>query len=73
MRMTATGAIATLKDLREALGITAPSKIDFKEDKCQRYPAKLEPATANRRFAKLRGTATSALSSDEIMALTREP
>ena len=72
MRMTATGGIAIPKNVRETLGITDVSEIDFKEDNGRFYLVKIESTANKGGFAKLRGIATSALSSNEIMALTRE-
>jgi AbrB family looped-hinge helix DNA binding protein len=75
--LTSRGRITLPKPVRDYLGLTAGSVIDFRltPDGCLLLlPASEKAAMLDRhhsRFAALRGRAGSGLSTDEIMALTR--
>ena len=72
MRVTSKGQVTIPRHIRETLGITPETEIDFKEDNGRFYIVKTHTATPSGKFNKLRGIATSKMSTDEIMALTRE-
>jgi antitoxin PrlF len=71
--VTSKGQVTIPKLIRDRLGIKPGTKVAFSLDKEGRAflqaqePIRLQPS----RFERLRGTATSRLSTDEIMALTR--
>jgi antitoxin PrlF len=71
--VTSKGQVTIPKRIRDRLGITPGTKVAFNLDKEGR--AFLEADDAKRpqpsRFERLRGTATTPLSTDQIMALTR--
>lgn len=72
MRVTTKGQVTIPQHIREKLGITPATEVDFiEEGKRVFLIKKREAQPANRKFAKLRGTATVKMSTDEIMALTR--
>lgn len=73
MRVTTKGQVTIPRHVREALGITPNSEVDFvrQEDGSYRLVKKTAPADRPSRFARLRGVATVKMSTDEIMALTR--
>jgi len=73
MRMTATGQVSIPERVRNRLGIGTNSEIDFKEEQGRFYLVKMDANAPAGRFSHLRGAATTALSSDEIMRLTRHP
>lgn len=63
MRVTTKGQVTIPQHVREKLGITPATEIDFIEEKGRNI--------TTRRFRKLRGIATVKMTTDEIMALTR--
>ena len=72
MRVTTKGQVTIPQHIRDKLGITPTTDIDFVEEKGRVFLVKRKvkkPTT--RKFAKLRGMATVKLTTDEIMALTR--
>lgn len=73
MRVTEKGQITIPKELRDALGIGAGSEVEFERRKDTILVRKVtEGPTRGRRLAeRLRGRGDVALSTDEIMALTR--
>jgi AbrB family looped-hinge helix DNA binding protein len=72
MRVTTKGQITIPQHIREKLGITPASEIDFIEEKGRVYLVKKtgEDITT-RKFRKMRGIATVKMTTDEIMELTR--
>lgn len=71
--MTSKGQVTVPKAIRDRLGLKPGHEVVFRLEKDGRAtiaPAARAKAPASR-FRKLRGTATVALSTDEIMALTR--
>lgn len=71
--VTSKGQVTIPKPIRDRLGIKPGTKVAFSLDKdgrafLQADDARLPQAS---RFERLRGTATTRLSTDEIMALTR--
>jgi AbrB family looped-hinge helix DNA binding protein len=71
--VTSKGQVTIPKPIRDRLGIKPGTKVAFSLDKDGRAFIQAEdggrPLTS--RFERLRGTATTRLSTDEIMALTR--
>lgn len=71
MRVTAKGQVTIPQHIREKLGITASSEIDFIEEGDRVYLRKRSAGISRKKFRALRGIATVRMSTDEIMALTR--
>jgi AbrB family looped-hinge helix DNA binding protein len=73
MRITIKGQVTIPQHIREKLGLTPATEVEFVEEKGKVYIVK-RPGTnkSGRRFRKLRGVATVRMTTDEIMALTRE-
>lgn len=72
MRVTTKGQVTIPQHIREKLGITPATEVDFIEEKGRIFLVKRkEENAAIRKFAKLRGLATVKMTTDEIMALTR--
>ena len=71
--VTSKGQVTIPKSVRDRLGIHPGSKIDFEVGEDGRAylrrvgQRRVKPS----RFERMRGTATSGLTTDEIMALTR--
>ena len=73
MRITTKGQVTIPQHIREKLGITPATEIDFVEEKGKVYIIKRPGTNKSRhRLRKLRGVATVRMTTDEIMALTRE-
>lgn len=73
MRVTIKGQVTIPRNIREILGISPETEVDFKEENGRFYIVKVgEPTTAGK-FHKFRGIATAKMSTDQIMGLTREP
>lgn len=72
MRVTTKGQVTIPQHIREKLGITTTTEIDFVEEEGRVYLVKRKAdKAAIQKFAKLRGSATVKMTTDEIMALTR--
>ena len=72
MRVTTKGQITIPQHIREKLGITPASEIDFIEEKGRVYLVKKKGEDiTTRKFRKMRGIATVKMTTDEIMELTR--
>lgn len=71
--VTGKGQVTIPKPIRDRLGITPGMKVTFSVDNDGRAFIEKEVKTPlqSSRFERLRGTATTSLSTDEIMALTR--
>ena len=69
------GQVTIPKPIRDRLGIKPGSKVDFEIAEDGRvYLRRADKERAQRsHFARMLGTATSGLTTDEIMALTRGP
>jgi AbrB family looped-hinge helix DNA binding protein len=73
MRVTEKGQVTIPRDIREFLGVMPKSEVEFKQDHGKVYIVKSnQPAKPINKFKELRGVATANMSTDEIMALTRE-
>ncbi len=72
MRVTSKGQVTIPRKVREVLGIAPETDIDFKEDNGRFYIVKTTKYKATNKFNKFRGVASSKMTTDEIMSLTRE-
>ena len=72
MRVTTKGQVTIPQHIREKLGITPSTEVDFVEEEGRIFLVKRKAGNAaERKFAKLRGSATVKMTTDEIMRLTR--
>jgi AbrB family looped-hinge helix DNA binding protein len=72
MKVTTKGQVTIPQHIREKLGITPASEVDFVEEKGRIFLVKRkEGKAAVQKFATLRGSATVKMTTNEIMALTR--
>ncbi len=72
MKVTEKGQITIPKTIRDALGIGAGTEVAFEQRKDTIVVRKVEGPTRGRRLAeRLRGRGDVAMTTDEIMALTR--
>lgn len=72
MRITIKGQVTIPQHIREKLGITPSSEIEFIEEQDRVYiTKKLTDQNPSRKYRKLRGAATIRMTTDEIMILTR--
>jgi AbrB family looped-hinge helix DNA binding protein len=74
MRMTSKGQVTIPQEIREQLGLLPHSEVVFEVDGDAVRIRKAEASNArgNTLLARMRGTATSGLTTDEILALTRD-
>ncbi len=72
MKVTSKGQVTIPLEIRRRLGITAESEVDFKEDREGVYIIPRKSAHPRSRFGQHRGTATTRMSTEEIMSLTRK-
>ncbi len=72
MRVTTKGQVTIPRGVREALGISPETEVDFVEDSGRFYIVKTNEPNAAGKFRKLRGIASLKMSTDEIMSLTRD-
>lgn len=72
MRVTTKGQVTIPRRVREALGITSETEVEFREDNGKFYIVKTDSPEPTGKFKHLRGIATVSLTTDEIMSLTRE-
>ena len=75
MRITSKGQVTIPQEIRERLGLRPHTEVVFDVDgnvvRMRRAPSRPH-ARGNRIVDRLRGSATSGLSTEEIMALTRD-
>lgn len=72
MRVTTKGQVTIPQHIREKLGITPATEVDFVEEKDRVFLVKRKGGkSATGKFTRLRGVATVKMTTDEIMALTR--
>lgn len=72
MRVTIKGQVTIPQHVREKMGITPRTEVDFTEEDGRFYLVKKAGASPkNSRFRKYRGVATICMTTDEIMQLTR--
>jgi AbrB family looped-hinge helix DNA binding protein len=72
MRVTTKGQVTIPRDVREALGISPETEIEFVEEDGRFYIKKTDGPSITGKFRKLRGIASANMSTDDIMKLTRE-
>ncbi len=73
MRVTTKGQVTIPQHIREKFGIVPATEVDFVEEDGRIYLVKVEKKqAATQKFRNLRGSATVKMSTDEIMALTRD-
>jgi len=72
MKVTIKGQVTIPKEVREKLGIQPLSEVEFVEEQGRVFLVKKEAGKRDqRRFARVRGSATARMSTEEIMRLTR--
>lgn len=73
MRMTSKGQITIPQEFREKLGLLPHSEVEFELDGDAVRVRKARQSTRRGQalISRMRGTATTRLTTDEIMALTR--
>ncbi len=72
MRVTTKGQVTIPQHIREKMGITSDTEVEFIEEEKRVYLVKkTSPVPKNSRFRRFRGIATVKMSTDEILALTR--
>ena len=76
MRITSKGQITIPAELREKLGFLPSTEVRFEVDgealRLVRIPAEKGPSRGKQALDRLKGRATVRLSTEEILALTRE-
>ncbi len=72
MRVTSKGQVTIPQSVRETLGITPQTEIQFVEENGKFYITKTDVPEKKGKFSKLRGIASAQMSTDEILALTRD-
>jgi AbrB family looped-hinge helix DNA binding protein len=70
-KITTKGQVTIPKRLRERLGLKPGSNVDFELADDGRVFLRTHHEAPESRFARLRGSAKSGLTTDELMALTR--
>lgn len=75
MRVTEKGQVTIPKELRDALGIGAGTEVEFTraDDSIVVRKVRGRSARGNHLIERLRGSGDVAMTTEEIMALTREP
>lgn len=72
MKVTTKGQVTIPQNIREKLGITPATEIDFIEENDRVFLVKKKGGNLiNRKFKNLRGISKIKMTTDEIMALTR--
>jgi AbrB family looped-hinge helix DNA binding protein len=71
LRVTTKGQVTIPQHIREKLGITPNTEVDFVEDGDRVYLLRKSGNRSGKRFRALRGIATVKMTTDEIMAMTR--
>jgi len=72
MRVTTKGQVTIPQHVREKLGITPRSEVDFVEEEGRVYLVRKANPEPQNRFRRFRGIATVKLSTEEILSLTRD-
>lgn len=72
MRVTTKGQVTIPKSIREKLGIIPETNIDFQEDNGRFYLVKTTQPKSSSKLKKFRGIASTKMTTDEILSLTRE-
>ena len=72
MKVTTKGQVTIPRHVREKLGIMPHTEIDFMEENGKFYIVKISKTKSTNKFKKFRGIASSEMTTDEILRLTRE-
>lgn len=72
MRVTSKGQVTIPRHVRESLGISTATDVDFLEENGRYYIVKINQPIPTKKFSQLRGIANTNMSTDDIMRLTRE-
>lgn len=72
MRVTSKGQVTIPRHVRESLGISTATDVDFVEENGRYYIVKINQPALTKKFRQLRGIANTNMSTDDIMRLTRE-
>ena len=73
MRLTSKGQVTIPQHIRDRLGLLPRTEVEFEVDgdSVRIRPARKSTSRVDALLARMRGTATSGLTTDQIMALTR--
>lgn len=71
MKVTVKGQVTIPLPIREKLGITPNSEVDFVEEGERVYIRKILSSPSTGRFHRFRGAATVKMTTQEILSLTR--
>jgi AbrB family looped-hinge helix DNA binding protein len=73
MRLTSKGQVTIPQEIRDQLGLLPHTEVEFEidGDAVRIRPARRSTSRGDALIARMRGTATNRLSTDQIMALTR--
>ena len=73
MRLTTKGQVTIPQEIRERLGLLPHTEVEFEidGDAVRIRPARRSMSRGDALIARMRGTGTGRLSTDQIMALTR--
>ena len=73
MRLTSKGQVTIPQDIREKLGLLPRTEVEFEVDgdAVRIRPARKNTSRGDALIARMRGTSTAGLTTDEIMSLTR--
>lgn len=71
MRVTSKGQVTIPRDVRQRLGITPGSEVDFELDGVGARLVRIRSCDGQKLARGMRGRATVAMSTEQIMALTR--
>jgi AbrB family looped-hinge helix DNA binding protein len=72
MRVTVKGQVTIPQQIREKMGITKNKEVDFIEDNKGRIFLVVNNDSTDNKLKRLRGCATVKITTDEILAMTRE-
>ncbi len=72
MKVTAKGQVTIPQHIREKMGITSNSEVDFIEENGRVVLVKIVESGKTRTFKRFRGVASVRMTTDEIMSLTRK-
>lgn len=73
MRLTSKGQVTIPQDIRDRLGLLPHTEVEFEidGDAVRIRPARRSSSRGDALIARMRGTASTGLTTDQIMALTR--
>lgn len=75
MRITSKGQVTIPQEIRERFGLLPETEVEFRVEgnavRLVKVPCKRKPGRGAALVARMRGTATVQMTTDEILALTR--